>query len=188
MHLAVHSFVRMQVETPHPGPMPPRCCLRGDERGWHERLCVAVERAPPGTSRTAGAGQQMRLVSQLRDTVVSAERQRLTFASGARLTCMLPAFVDLQSLRGHELELVATQTLGGEVTSELVLSHEAKPLLWLLDGWLGHARSVPEPLLPVAPRLAAELHPHKTGSATVEHWTLWGRDFGTQRSFLAVAS
>ncbi len=148
---------------------------------------MAVEGAPPGTSTTAGAGQQMRLVSQLKDHVIGAERQRLTFASGARLTCILPAFVDLRPLFRHELEMVASQTLGGEVTSELVLSYRGEPLLWLLDGWLGHARAVPAPLLPVAPRLAAELHPHKTRSASVGPWTLWGRDFGTQRSFLAHA-
>ena len=177
----------MQVETPHPGPTPPRCRLRGDERDWQERLCVAVEGAPPGTSTTAGAGQQMRLVSQLKDHVIAAERQQLTFASGARLTCLLPAFVNLRPLYRHELEVVASQTLDGEVTSELVLAHHGEPLLWLLDGWLGHARAVPEPLLPVAPRLAAELHPRKTRSVVVGPWTLWGRDLGAQRSFLALA-
>lgn len=148
---------------------------------------MAVEGAPPGTSTTAGAGQQMRLVSHLTDHVIGAERQQLTFASGARLTCILPTFVDLRPLFRHEIELVASQTLGGEVTSELVLSNAGEPLLWLLDGWLGHARVVPSPLLPVAPRLAAELHPHRTRAATVGSWTLWGRDLGAQRSFLALA-
>lgn len=176
----------MLVETPHPAPMPPRCHLQGEDRAWHERLCVAVEGAPPGASTTVGAGQQMRLVSTLRDRVVGAERQRLTFASGARVTCILPGFVDLRPLFGHVLELVATQTLGGEVTSEMVIAHQGTPLLWLLDGWLGHARSVPAPVLPVAPRLAAELHPRQTRTATVGAWTLWGRDFGAQRSFLAL--
>jgi len=129
----------------------------------------------------------MRLVSQLTDHVVAAERQQLLFASGARLTCLLPTFVDLRPLFRHEIELVAAQTLGGEVTSELVLSHRGNPLLWLLDGWLGHARVVPSVLLPVAPRLAAELHPSRTRSAMVDRWTLWGRDFGAHRSFLALA-
>lgn len=129
----------------------------------------------------------MRLVSRLADRVVDAKRDSLTFASGARLSCMLPAFVDLRPLFRHRIELEAAQTLGGEVTSELVLSHEGRPLLWVLDGWLGDARSVPEPLLAVAPRLAAELGPRKTESLEIGHWTLWGRQLDGQRSFLAVA-
>jgi len=177
----------MHVETPHPGPMPPRCRLRGQERDWQERLCVAVEGAPPGTSTTMAAGRHLRLVTHLADRVVGATRDSLTFASGARLSCMLPAFVDLRPLFRHRVELEAAQTLGGEVTSELVLSHEGRPLLWVLDGWLGDARSVPEPLLPVAPRLAAELEPRKTRAIELGTWTLWGRALQGQRSFLAIA-
>ncbi len=148
---------------------------------------MAVEGAPPGTSTTSPAGRQMRLVSRLADQVVAATRDSLTFASGARLSCMLPSFVDLRPLFRHAIELEAAQTLGGDVTSELVLAHEARPLLWVLDGWLGDARSVPEPLLPVAPRLAAELEPHKVRSIDVGRWTLWGRQLDGQRSFLAIA-